>query len=389
FVEIFIIFIIIILCFRTTTTTTTTTTATTTATTPTKTTTAATTTTTITIDDIRILHRLNMRLFRRGRCKYFCLTLVYILVVYVIFNNIPISIFNRHECDPYLKMKDGKQFHHTFFLAEPQTCFHASSSHPRPVFLLVVIASSGDNFERRQAIRETWGSPKEIMGRGIVTVFLLGEEPLEKFSPETRDLLQDESAAHHDILQADFIDTYKNLTIKTIVGLKWIHAYCSHASYFMKTDDDMYISYANLVKNLSAPSTPTTDFAMGHLFENNFASRSFHNKFYMPRCMFPEKFYPPYLAGSGYVMSGDLAGKIFRTALYSNFVYFEDVFVGVCFRTLGVKPTGHSGFNFIHIGYEFCKYRNDVVSSHGVETKEMHDIWNDLQNSETKCLPST
>ncbi|XP_071789656.1 beta-1,3-galactosyltransferase 1-like [Asterias amurensis] len=154
------------------------------------------------------------------------------------------------------------------------------------------------------------------MGRSIITVFLLGEEPWEKFSPETRDLLQDESATHHDILQADFLDTYKNLTIKTIVALKWIHTYCSHASYFMKTDDDMYISYANIVKNLSAPSTPTTDFAMGHLFENNFASRNVYNKFYMPRCMFPEKFYPPYLAGSGYVMSGDLAGKIFRTALY-------------------------------------------------------------------------
>ncbi len=311
---------------------------------------------------------------------HFCLTLVLILVVLnVIFNYSP--IFKRNECDPYLNMKDGKQFNHTFLLAEPETCFDAFGF-ARPVFLLVLIASSRDNFERRQAIRETWGSPKEIMGKNITTVFLLGET--ESGTPKLQDL-QQESATHHDILQADFLDTYKNLTIKTIVGMKWIHTYCSHASYFMKTDDDMYISYANIVNNLSAPSTPSTDFVMGHLFPMNEVIRSRNSKFYMPENMFPDKFYPPYVAGAGYVMSVDLASKIYRVAPNVKFVIFEDVFVGLCLKTLHVVPIGHSGFTIFHINYEVCEYRNHRMSSHEVQPKEMHNIWKDLKENTKQC----
>ena len=37
-------------------------------------------------------------------------------------------------------------------------------------------------------------------------------------------------------------DTYTNLTLKTVMGLKWGAIFCPQAKYVMKTDDDIFIN---------------------------------------------------------------------------------------------------------------------------------------------------
>ena len=45
--------------------------------------------------------------------------------------------------------------------------------------------------------------------------------------------------------QESFIDTYANLTLKSLLLLRWFTQRCEDSQYVMKTDDDVYI---NLVK---------------------------------------------------------------------------------------------------------------------------------------------
>ena len=45
--------------------------------------------------------------------------------------------------------------------------------------------------------------------------------------------------------QESFIDTYANLTVKSLLLLRWFTQRCEDSQYVMKTDDDVYI---NLVK---------------------------------------------------------------------------------------------------------------------------------------------
>ena len=45
----------------------------------------------------------------------------------------------------------------------------------------------------------------------------------------------------------NFVDTYNNLTLKTLMLLKWVKNNCDSASFVMKTDDDIYINVENLV----------------------------------------------------------------------------------------------------------------------------------------------
>ena len=54
-----------------------------------------------------------------------------------------------------------------------------------------------------------------------------------------------------------FQDIYYNLTLKTVMGLKWTSIYCNQAKYIMKTDDDIFVNVPLLhrvaVKEAQAP----------------------------------------------------------------------------------------------------------------------------------------
>ena len=46
--------------------------------------------------------------------------------------------------------------------------------------------------------------------------------------------LQEESTRHGDIVQERFIDSYSNLTIKSLMGMKWATQNCDHFSFLLK-----------------------------------------------------------------------------------------------------------------------------------------------------------
>jgi len=44
---------------------------------------------------------------------------------------------------------------------------------------------------------------------------------------------------YNDIVQENFQDSYRYLTFKGIMAMKWITEYCNHTEYILKTDDDI------------------------------------------------------------------------------------------------------------------------------------------------------
>ena len=55
-----------------------------------------------------------------------------------------------------------------------------------------------------------------------------------KFSSTVPKLRQAESARHGDIVQERFIDSYYNLTVKTLMVVKWATQNCDNFSYVLK-----------------------------------------------------------------------------------------------------------------------------------------------------------
>ncbi|XP_009081515.1 PREDICTED: beta-1,3-galactosyltransferase 2-like, partial [Acanthisitta chloris] len=67
----------------------------------------------------------------------------------------------------------------------------------------------------RNSIRKSWGNESVVPGVDVVRLFMLGIETKDA----NEDLLMRESEQYHDIIQQDFLDTYNNLTLKTMMGM--------------------------------------------------------------------------------------------------------------------------------------------------------------------------
>ena len=88
-------------------------------------------------------------------------------------------------------------------------------------------------------------------GIHIRTVFLLGSAA---GNPDLQAKIETEYLTHQDLVQGNFIDSYYNLTLKTMMGLKWASVICSNSKFYFFADDDQYISTRNVIKFLSDPN---------------------------------------------------------------------------------------------------------------------------------------
>ena len=97
-----------------------------------------------------------------------------------------------------------------------------------------------------------------------------------------------ESETFGDILQEDFIDSYANLTLKTLMMLKWYNQSCSsNVPYILKTDDDVYINLKNLQKLVKLNKIP--NLLMGTLICGATPIRDPYNKWFSPEYMYNKK----------------------------------------------------------------------------------------------------
>ncbi|XP_072166764.1 beta-1,3-galactosyltransferase 1-like [Diadema setosum] len=265
---------------------------------------------------------------------------------------------------------------------EPKKCMNPDGS-KKPVFLLVLVLSTYKHTKLRTLVRDTWGSITSVDGKNIITLFLLGRS----HDPYPMQRLELESREHGDLLMESFEDTYRNLSRKTIMGMKWAGKYCGHASYVMKTDDDMYVGYESLIRHLAKPDTPSRNFMTGYRIDGG-PFRNVSSKWYVPPSIYPFDMYPPFCSGSGYVLSGELPQKIYEISLHTFYLYLEDVYLAMCLYQLEVEPTHHKGFNNFKVDFSVCKYRNIFTSHMPISVAVKYKQWHQLRDpTSADCLP--
>jgi len=140
-------------------------------------------------------------------------------------------------------------YNYTFISSCNKKC--RESDYSGKLRLVYIVKSAVHHFDRRQAIRSSWGFEKRFSDVPIRTVFLLG------IDPENVDLQTDvekEQQKYDDIVQAGFIDSYFNNTIKTMVGFKWAVTICPNSKFYMFSDDDMYVSTKNVLRFIRNPT---------------------------------------------------------------------------------------------------------------------------------------
>ncbi|CAG2185052.1 B3GALT1 [Mytilus edulis] len=181
------------------------------------------------------------------------------------------------------------------------------------VKLLILITSSPQNSLARTAIRETWLKYAKMTKEKIRYIFLIGE------SPETEEIKKENSITK-DIVLGDFKDSYSNLTFKTIMGFQWIVKHCNNAKFVMKTDDDMYVNIHGLIQVIKKNDHVLQTAVGGYCFIGiGHPIRDRKSKYYASFRSYPQKTYPGFCSGTGYVTSLNVVTKLL---IYQGMFHF-------------------------------------------------------------------
>lgn len=84
--------------------------------------------------------------------------------------------------------------------------------------VVIMVHTARFNFDQRYAIRNTWGSIKVFKNWRLHLIFLLGSDPESDPESYTESRLWDESKEHGDMIMGNFVDSYRNLTYKHLMG---------------------------------------------------------------------------------------------------------------------------------------------------------------------------
>lgn len=251
-------------------------------------------------------------------------------------------------------------------------------------FLVMLVIVQGDDYVTRDAIRRTWGNVSNVSGVSIVRLFVTAISP--RFNSSVALAFQEESSTYQDIIQQDFLDTYNNLTLKTLMGMEWVTKFCPTASYVLKIDSDMFLNVNYLMYTLLKPDLPARkNYISGYYIAKFRVQRLRGRKYYVPKEIYTGDMYPSYVAGQGYVFSGDMAKKIYDVAQIVPLIHIEDAFVGICLEKLQIKITRSPPglFNMLKINYNHCRF-HALITVHHYSPEELLQIWQDFQASR-KC----
>ncbi|XP_078541273.1 beta-1,3-galactosyltransferase 2-like [Lissotriton helveticus] len=317
--------------------------------------------------------------------KRLCIGLVMVtsfLVFWQSYSTHKAKSINELSVTPSVKVpRETPQKKFSFLFNEAYKCVG------RTPFLLLLIPSIPEEVATRDVIRKTWGNETLMPGVDIMRIFLLGAPQPPATFAAMQVLLRNESATFGDIIQQDFMDTYNNLTLKTMMGMEWVATYCPNATYVMKIDTDMFFNPFFLVNQLLQPNlVAKKNYFTGLVVRWARPYRINNSKWFVSIDVYPKDFYPTYCSGTGYVLSGDLAAKIYHIAPVVIPIHMEDVFMGLCLERLRIEVTNslNSAFNGYRIEYERCKFTK-LITVHHYTKEEIEHLWPDFVEAVKSC----
>jgi hypothetical protein len=214
--------------------------------------------------------------------------------------------------------------HNFKYVLNPKKQICSEFNEVNKLFLLVYVHSSSENFKHRETIRETWA--RRTIFPQIRLVFMLGYSNKTKINQ----IVRLESSIYNDIVQEDYIDSYRNLTYKAVMSMKWISEYCNHTRYILKVDDDMMVNMFLLLRHLNSISNHglfRQNSIMCTFYPRVKVNRKKESKWYVSYTEYHNSFFEPYCSGSAFILSGDLASRFYNFSLYTKFFWIDDYYL--------------------------------------------------------------
>ena len=202
-----------------------------------------------------------------------------------------------------------------------------------PVALLVLILGAVDNVQMRMSHRETWANVTKVNGGKIEFAFVHGRT-LDKNAEIS---LAMESNVFDDIIQFDFIDSYRNLTMKTILSFRWTLKYCPQATFVVRTMDDVIINLFQLLSILEDAVPPKLLYHGCGIVGGDILHGGKYD-FWSNVPFSPRKAtkYAPYISGTAITMTMDVIRMFYAQSCVSPIVWPDDGYLGYLSLVLGI-----------------------------------------------------
>lgn len=214
--------------------------------------------------------------------------------------------------------KKHKQFSN--ILLNSPVCANSS------IDLLVYVQSDFKNFARRQIFRETWAGRNVFTDIKVRIVFILGRTT----NREEQLKVVNEMVLNGDIVQGDFVESFKNLTYKAILSVRWINDYCSQARYVLKVDDDVFVNIFLLLEMYLPQIFNKQHAIVCHLKLNGThgIERRPTMKWAVPANILKGlKFYPQFCSGYAILLTGSLIPELYSKSFISDVFANDDVYM--------------------------------------------------------------
>ncbi|XP_013168634.1 PREDICTED: beta-1,3-galactosyltransferase 5, partial [Papilio xuthus] len=215
----------------------------------------------------------------------------------------------------------------------------------------------------------------------VALAFVLGAPPAS-----LRPAIDAEDSLYGDLIVGRSIDSYSNLTLKTLSMLEWADTYCPRAPRLLKTDDDMFINVPRLLKFATAPNrVNATKTIWGKVVKKSLPKRTTKSKYYVSPLQFPGKVFPDFATGPAYLVSGDAVRLLLGAAGGERYLRLEDVFVtGVLAARLKISRVHSAEFYNRKVAPHPCAVQRGIAI-HMVRYHEQFDLWRKLLDGKTKC----
>lgn len=201
--------------------------------------------------------------------------------------------------------------------------------------ILAFVHSSPTHIPHREAIRKTWGSSKYT---NIKTVFIVGQSKTEKVWKR----VQQEAREYQDVVLLQLTDSYKNLTLKHLLALKWALENCPRVPYILKADDDTFVDTKRLSSTIDlilGENSGSKNSLVCHVIPDGTAPRR-TGKWMVTQEEYPYEEYPEYCSGLAYFARLSTVQKIYDVASTGGVPYLriDDVFItGLAASLAGVR----------------------------------------------------
>jgi hypothetical protein len=197
------------------------------------------------------------------------------------------------------------------------------------LLLLAFIIIGPDFFDKRTTLRETWANQTFSDPNDLRAFFVVGKTT----NKSVNDRINLEFEKYHDIIQEDYIDSYYNLTIKVLGAFKWMSEYCPRSKYVLRINDHMQVNTFAMIRYLrNLPNTIQSgsnssghykNTIWGEIYSRAHIYRDNETKWFVPAEEYDFHTFLPYMEGSAFLLTGDLAIALYDLSKFVNWPRFS------------------------------------------------------------------